>query len=382
MSTMKLSYLPLVFLLLAAAPRQNLWQQIAESRDVAWLETVAAMKDDAPTMMLHQSAKGFRSQAYARLGAIGTAESLAAADRIEARARQWRPNDGFSEGVIPHPGWHTSDGVMTSNVRASMGGTTYAVFISYLFGGMDLLLVSSKDPQRSLWSRPHLVPLKLYRGMHDMTLAPGERKGVLILSFTQDAPPKRAIMEGTTDPGATAPVIGPQSVEIDVAAVLHDSDGDGLTDLEERRLGLQPGQADTDGDGIRDGDDTAPDFAPPERAPGMPANAAPSEDVQLLQKAFFATFGIFESRYVMFVDPIRSTPIQPWGFRGQVIYNVPAKEYGAVSAGWKIAKRDGTTALVELFDGEGPLAAGGVNVRLEKKNGRWTVVSVETTWVA
>jgi Bacterial TSP3 repeat len=373
-TTMKLSHLPLLVLLLAAAPRQNLWQEIAGSRDVAWLETVAAMKDDAPTMMLHQSAKGFRSQAYARLGAIGSAESLAAADRIEARARRWRPNeDGFSEGVIPHPGWHMSNGVMTSNVRATMGGMTYAVFVDYLFGGMDLLLVSSKNPDKSLWSRPHLVPLKLYRGMHSMTLAPGEKKDVLILSFTQDEPPKRAIMEGTRDPGATAPAIGPQSVEIDLATVLHDSDGDGLTDAEERRLGLQPRAVDSDGDGIRDSEDTAPDFAAPERV---------SEDALLLQKAFFATFGISESRYTMFVDAIRSTPIQPWGFRGQVIYNVHPTEYGAVSAGWKIAKRDDTTAVVELFDGEGPLAAGGVNVRLEKKNGRWTVVAVETTWIS
>jgi hypothetical protein len=371
---MKLSHLPLLVLLLAAAPRQDLWQGISESHDVAWLESVAAIKDDAPTMMMRQSAKGFRSQAYARLGAIGTAESLAAADRIEARARQWRPNeDGFSEGVMPHPGWHMSNGVMTSSVRATMGGTTYAVFIDYLFGGMDLLLVSSKNPDGLLWSRPHLVPLKLYRGMHSMALAPGKRKDVLILSFTQDAPPKRAIMEGTNDPGATAPVIGPQSVEIDLAVVLHDSDGDGLTDAEETRLGLNPRRADSDGDGIGDRDDTAPEFAPP---------GLTSEDEILLQKAFFATFGISESRYTMFVDNVRSTPIQPWGFRGQVIYNVHPTEYGAVSAGWKIAKRDATSAVVELFDGEGPLAAGGVNVRLEKKNGRWTVVAVENTWIA
>lgn len=371
---MKRSYLPLCFLLLAAAPRQNLWQEIAGSRDVAWLETVAAMKDDRSSMMMHQSAKEFRSRAYARLGAIGSPESLAAADRIEARARRWRPNeDGFSEGVIPHPGWHMSNGVMTSNVRATMGGITYAVFVDYLFGDMDLLLVSSKNPDGSLWSRPHLVPLKLYRGMHDMTLAPGKRKGVLILSFTQDPPPKRAVMEGTWDLGATPPAIGPQSVDIDLATVLHDSDGDGLTDAEEARLGLQPGRADSDGDRIRDSDDTAPDFAPPDIA---------SEDEILLQKAFFAAFGITESRYTMFADTTRSTPIQPWGFRGQVIYNVHPREYGAVSAGWKIAKRDATSALVELSDGEGPLAAGGVNVRLEKKNGRWTVVAVETTWVS
>jgi Bacterial TSP3 repeat len=40
--------------------------------------------------------------------------------------------------------------------------------------------------------------------------------------------------------------------------LMKDSDGDGLTDLEESRLGTDPANADTDGDGLRDGDDPTP----------------------------------------------------------------------------------------------------------------------------
>ena len=43
-----------------------------------------------------------------------------------------------------------------------------------------------------------------------------------------------------------------------LAAVFRDSDRDGATDVEEARLGTDPGDADTDGDGIPDGADPAP----------------------------------------------------------------------------------------------------------------------------
>jgi hypothetical protein len=139
----------------AAGPTKNLWQEIHETSDIARLEAIASMKDDAPTRMMHQSAKEFRSQAYARLGAMGTVESLAAADRIEAGAKRWRPyGDGFSEGILPHPGWHIANGVVNTNIRASLEGVTYAVFVDTLFGNEDLLLISSKDPtDRSGWWR-------------------------------------------------------------------------------------------------------------------------------------------------------------------------------------------------------------------------------------
>ncbi len=43
-----------------------------------------------------------------------------------------------------------------------------------------------------------------------------------------------------------------------LAALFHDQDGDGATDVEEARLGTDPADPDTDGDGLPDGADPAP----------------------------------------------------------------------------------------------------------------------------
>ncbi len=43
-----------------------------------------------------------------------------------------------------------------------------------------------------------------------------------------------------------------------IARLMQDGDDDGLTDIEERRIGLAPDQSDTDGDGLDDGDDPMP----------------------------------------------------------------------------------------------------------------------------
>lgn len=53
-------------------------------------------------------------------------------------------------------------------------------------------------------------------------------------------------------------LFGPSSVSQDESNPLLDSDGDGLTDIEERRLGTNPFNADTDGDGIIDSLDKYP----------------------------------------------------------------------------------------------------------------------------
>jgi outer membrane protein assembly factor BamB len=54
------------------------------------------------------------------------------------------------------------------------------------------------------------------------------------------------------------PSASPWSGEVDVALALADRDHDGIPDETERLLGTNPDRADTDGDGIRDGDDPSP----------------------------------------------------------------------------------------------------------------------------
>jgi len=331
---------------------------LAQSTDVRSLERVATDPS---------AKKSDRSEAYARLGELGTAESIAAIDRIEKAAKQWRPSDLMSPGAFTTPGFHFSDSELITSVAAEQNGVRYAVFVDWVFGDMDLLLISQKGKQ---WTRPHLVPLKLYRGMHDVSLKAGAA-GTLVFSFTQDKPPARAIMEGTQERGEASPKLGPQQAVIDIAATLRDSDGDGITDVEEARLGLDASNPDSDRDRIPDGDDIAPDFAP-----------SPSDDTTLiLQRAFFATFGLSYSRYHMFLAE-DSTPIQPWGYRAFVVRHKHPVTYGAVSIRWKILKRDDTTAVVEIVDSERPLAAGSMNVTLTRKHGSWYVTAVTPGWVA
>ena len=49
-------------------------------------------------------------------------------------------------------------------------------------------------------------------------------------------------------------------ITLDLNAILEDSDNDGLSDIEERNLFLNPNSSDTDNDGILDGEDTNPRF--------------------------------------------------------------------------------------------------------------------------
>src|SRR6185436_1854566 len=54
----------------------------------------------------------------------------------------------------------------------------------------------------------------------------------------------------------------PPPMDIVLSEVMKDSDGDGWTDLEEQRLRTNDHLADTDGDGVPDGRDVCPNYAP------------------------------------------------------------------------------------------------------------------------
>jgi hypothetical protein len=84
----------------------------------------------------------------------------------------------------------------------------------------------------------------------------------LVFTFTP-SPPKRE---------PAAPPASPQQWEVSIDDVERDSDGDGWTDHEEARLGLDAHDADSDGDDLPDGRDPAPRIARPRPAPAMSAS--------------------------------------------------------------------------------------------------------------
>jgi hypothetical protein len=332
---------------------------VQQSTDIAWLERIASsaafareVQGSSPVGM----AKLLRGAAYARLGDIATAESLAAVERIEqSMAETPLLPAKVALDVWPSVGWHmTDDEQRPLATAAAPDGTTYAVVIASLLGGTDLFLLSTRTPENpQSWSRPKL-------------LGPPARPDV-----TRPA--------ALTFRGAATLVLHAFGMEMQFALeeIERDSDGDGWTDLEEGRIGTNPHDTDSDGDGIPDGRDVCPLYA----APGAQAS---DDSATILQKAIFAALALTGSRQMLYVTP--STPrLHVTGYGGPIVFDRPIPKDGSsggVYVSWKIREHTAFDAVVEVTDWEGVLAAGGQDVFLKKVLGQWVVVAVKPTWVS
>ncbi len=190
--------------------------------------------------------------------------------------------------------------------------------------------------------------------------------------------PKRA--DGTSDYSKVERQRTERHLQVRLADVTRDTDHDGWTDLEEQRLGLDPNKSDTDGDGLADGMDPCPSYAPPK-------DDETDENIQILQKAVFATFGLSGSRQLLLVGP-NSPRAQFWGYAGPIIFLEDTgaawrEKYG--SGGLFVtleATRTGDEAQVRLSDYVGPMGGGTQFIHLKKIQGKWIVVGRQTGGVA
>jgi hypothetical protein len=332
---------------------------VAASTDIAWLERIAASGAFAREVQGRSrigAPKALRVAAYARLGAIGTAESLAAIERIE-RAMA---SATLTPATLPLDGWATVGAHMGDMRDAPIAaapprdGVTYAVAVGSLLGGDDYFLVSTRTPDdRASWSRPKLIAPLARGAVVDHAALDWRGARTLVLSA------------------------GPQTVQIAIDEIERDSDGDGWTDVEEGRLGTNPHNVDSDDDGIPDGRDVCPLYAAP--------RGDVDETSAILQAAVFGAFAVTGSRQLLLVTP--DTPrVHLVGYGGPVLFGreIPkdGDGNGAVYVGWKITRRSATDAAVEVTDWEGMLAAGGQDVLLKKTGSKWIVVAIRATWVS
>ena len=332
---------------------------VQRSTDIAWLERIASSSAFAQEVQRASPvgmAKLLRGAAYARLGDIGTFESLAAVARIEQSMADVPLTPATVPlGVWPSVSWHMRDLDQEPIASAiAPDGTTYAVVAASLLGGFDLFLISTRtsdDPQS--WSRPKLLGPPAQRE--------GERSASLALR------------------GPATLVLATSSAEMQFALddIERDSDGDGWTDIEEGRIGTNPHAPDSDGDGIPDGRDVCPLWP-------LPFATAPDDNDTILQRAVFAAFALTGSRQMLYVTP--ATPrVHVRGYGGPIIFERPLPSRGSsggVYVSWRIRDRGVADAVVEVTDWEGPLAAGGQDVFLKKVLGRWSVVAVKPTWIS
>ena len=157
---------------------------------------------------------------------------------------------------------------------------------------------------------------------------------------------------------------------VDADVPWPDSDSDGRDDSDEWRLGLDPANPDSDGDGLIDGADVCPT---------LPLLAARNDaDARITATAFVAAFG----------SPWSSSPLVPTakmprvhfgGYGGAVLYGASealVKRGGAGSFWWEIVNRTPANAVV-TFRAAGRTGFVSSRVYLVLRGARWYAVAVD-----
>jgi hypothetical protein len=327
---------------------------VKQSEDVAWLEGIAASLDQAreldPGSSLSSGPRKLRTEAYARLGKLGTPEALAAVRRIEESAKMKIPAPEFAEPFSTHPAWHFGDPERRFLAEADAeNGLTYAVLTAAYLGADDDYFFTWRETKDSdaRWHRPVFTLLWQRPKSRSLAFTESDYGPGLLFSMAQHIPINRA---------------------------LEDNDLDGWTNWEEQIMNLREDSPDTDEDGVPDGKDVCPDYAP------KPEDET-DDDVRIIQKAFFATFGLTDSRYLLLVGE-KSRKVQLWGYAGPVLYRNSdewrsSRGLGGVFVNWEIIEKSDDKATVRISDWEGNLAASSQKVFLRKVQDDWFVVGRE-----
>jgi hypothetical protein len=134
-------------------------------------------------------------------------------------------------------------------------------------GACSLAITGDNVAIRPPGTNPAAEVTRLMTQLQDPKLTP-DKRNVLTAQYQRAAQQAQNVLD--------------KPISLSLAELRKDSDHDGLPDLVEKRLGLDPHNADTDGDGIKDGQDANPMVGP---------ESAKTSRGKMLQMVFEALYG-------------------------------------------------------------------------------------------
>lgn len=190
--------------------------------------------------------------------------------------------------------------------------------------------------------------------------------------------------------------IAARPVTLELEDLKTDTDGDKLTDVVERRMHLSVTNNDSDGDGLKDGEDLNPLAS---------TKAKPTVEQQLFREAFFTYFAFLKRRGIVVVDPGDGPSFEVYGrqdpvlslrrrtierFRKEVgLHAVDYVSFGGpypegsgsgdamAKVQWNRRKTAATIGMDIFRSAENAVA---YNVTLKKKGKNWVVYRLHRVW--
>lgn len=347
--------------------------EIRSSKNEARLESIALGRPDG------SDAAG-AGEAYVRLGQLGTWSATEALARIEHAAR--------TDDIDIPRAISSGSPIDTNPIARAKGsdGEEFLLVSNRLFTWGPVALSRRSGPSAE-WSRPVLVPITIReRGPYSppSALAVTMRRQVVISWYDIDDAGGNPAKAPESGPHASKPRRVHRSETFDLDELERDSDGDGWTDIEEARMGLDPRNPDTDRDGIPDGRDRCPNLAAGPRGDGGGA-----ETSEIITKAALALFGLPSTPHwgLQMVGP-SADRVSLIGQAGPFIYERATNNRTLTWSrserwvSWQIILRTRTTAAVVFEDSVSNFGGTGYEVFLCKRYGRWCVIFSTHTWVS
>jgi hypothetical protein len=167
----------------------------------------------------------------------------------------------------------------------------------------------------------------------------------------------------------------------DDPTIRKDSDGDGLTDIVEARIGTDPHKADTDGDRLNDAVDPCPNAAP-----------RPMGDTEKIVAACLEAH-YFGSQYARpAVLKLDMKPFEVPASPNMIIWQTPQNPapfnglfgggFNSLSIGGFRYSTDHRTVKVSFGRVSGGLNGNGSDITLKKIGEEWFVIDIQETWIS
>ncbi len=350
--------------------------------------------------LLQDPAQGHlrRRAAYVALGSIGTPAALGPVWAYRARGQvastSWNPISFTSsyaykveqDATMDPAAWPEKVRKRTTLTIQTKAGQVFTASLSPYLGGYNDVWIGRSD------LNGQIQPGQAYfTGLTKAELQPNRRIRVKKVEIDKDLKATLKI-----ELRSKKKWIAARPVTIELKKLAADRDGDRLPDVVERRLHLAVGNADSDGDGLKDGEDLNP----------LASGKLKLTPQQLLfREAFFTYFSFLQRRGIVVVDPGDGPSFEVYGRKDPVLslrrrtverlrkeiglhavdyvtFGGPYPEGGGSGDAlpdvvWNKRRNQATIGMDILRSGENAVA---YNVTLKKVGRNWVVSSFDRVW--